>query len=152
MFGLALLVAYSIHLVLRKWKGQLIYTDDKQTKLLVSNTYEIDGKPDYIYKQYDMSFLPIELKNKKSNRPYIGDVMQLAAYFILIEEHYGKVKGGLLQYRNRSFYVRNSKRLRNKLINQLEQMKKMEKTETIRAFKKNERKCKNCVHRSICTQ
>jgi len=130
----------------------LIYSDDQDAKLLVSSTYQMHGKPDFVYKQFDNTYLPVELKHKESKRPHLGDVMQLASYFILVEENYGVVKRGLLQYKNRTFYIRNSKRLRNKLLKQIAEMNRLEEGEAVKGFKKNENKCRSCAHRSICNQ
>ncbi|AAM25185.1 MAG: CRISPR-associated protein Cas4 [Caldanaerobacter subterraneus] len=117
--------------------GKLIYVDKPQQvkgkgvvygKLLKSEKYGLTGKPDYIYQVGD-ELVPIELKSSDAeDSPYFKDVMQLVAYFVIIEEEYQKrVKRGRIVYRNAMFEVYNRKYLRKELLKILEQMRKMEK-------------------------
>ncbi|MFT9494356.1 MULTISPECIES: CRISPR-associated protein Cas4 [Bacillota] len=140
-------------MILRNIRGKLIYTDEPGTELLVSEVYQIDGKPDYIFKQPFGHLMPLELKRKKliGSDPYLGDVMQMAAYFLLIEENYKKKpRYGIIEYKNKKCLIRNSFLLRKRLIRQINEMKQVKEQEYVKGFRKNKNKCTNCSHRPIC--
>ncbi|MDI3312602.1 MAG: CRISPR-associated protein Cas4, partial [Thermoanaerobacterium sp.] len=81
-------------------RGKLIYIDKQEevkkdgviySKLLKSSKYGISGKPDYIY-DIGNELIPLELKSSKveGHSPLLKDVMQLTAYFLIIEEEFAK--------------------------------------------------------------
>ena len=64
--------------------------------------------------------MPVERKSRKlsTTGAYEGEILQLAAYCLLIEEHYGRpVLSGRLLYQDRSLDVPFDDRLRAKLLN-----------------------------------
>ena len=72
--------------------ASLVYTDETGGKLLVSEEWDLQGKPDYIFKKWFRNqYIPLEIKSGKAKEdwPHEGDLMQLLAYFILVEEAYG---------------------------------------------------------------
>ena len=116
----------------------LIYADQKQTgknedgfgKLLYSAKYDLRGKPDYIFKKrLGSAIIPVELKSgtiKASALPHAGDLLQLAAYFLLLEDVYGKRPPyGWLKYSDYMFYVRNTRNLRKEVKQTMADMRKM---------------------------
>lgn len=116
--------------------GKIVYLDKSKGvkekgaiygKLLKSDKYGLSGKPDYIY-QLGEELIPIELKSSEAeDSPYYKDVMQLVAYFLIIEDVYQKkVKRGRIVYRNTMFEVYNRRHLIKELLNILKQMKKMQ--------------------------
>ncbi len=134
----------------------LFYTDQKtkqegviHSKLLKSKTHNVKGKPDFIYKRvFGRALIPIELKSGTigdSPLPRQGDLMQLVAYFLIIEEEFGcKPRKGLLVYKDWMFRVRNTRRLRAKLKNTLEQMRTaLETHET--SSQPSYIKCRSCI-------
>lgn len=120
----------------------LVYTDqsaDKKeknveySKILYSEKYDIQGKPDYIFKKaIGRSFVPLEVKSGtigSDERPHKGDLLQLASYFIIIEDVYGvKPRYGKLVYRDYMFKVRNTRRIRKEVIKTVNSMRNMMKT------------------------
>lgn len=110
----------------KKKKPNVIYK-----KLLFSKKYNIQGKPDFVYKKFKTCYV-IELKSgaiKDAPIPHTGDLLQLVAYFLIIEDLYGyKVKKGKLIYSDYCFIVRNTRYLRKYLLNVLEDMRYMLKT------------------------
>ncbi len=100
-------------------------------KILYSKKYNIQGKPDFIYKKFNTCYI-IELKSgtiKNENMPHTSDLLQLVAYFLIIEDLYGyKVKKGKLIYSDYSFIVYNTRYLRKYLLKTLEDMRSMLKT------------------------
>ena len=78
---------------------RLIYTDQKikhsnnvvVSKLLKSEKFGLQGKPDFLYRGFFGKIIPVELKSGKigdSYFPHTGDMMQLAVYFIIVDEVY----------------------------------------------------------------
>ncbi len=100
-------------------------------KILYSEKYNIQGKPDFVYKKFNKCYV-IELKSgtiKNENMPHTGDLLQLVAYFLIIEDLYGyKVKKGKLIYSDYSFVVYNTRYLRKYLLRTLKNMRNMLKT------------------------
>lgn len=119
---------------------RLIYADQKdcvqtegKQKLLFSSKYNLQGKPDYIYqKRWGKGLLPLEEKSGKIGEnefPHPGDLMQLTAYFLLIEETYhSRPAKGYLRYRDGMFCVKNTAKRRREAIRTMEEMRKMLKT------------------------
>jgi CRISPR-associated exonuclease Cas4 len=98
--------------------GDVLYSDDDTTAdVLVSDAHRLVGKPDYIL-EHGGELIPVERKSRKlsTGGAYEGEILQLAAYCLLVEEHYGRsVLSGRLLYQNRSLDVPFDDRLRAKL-------------------------------------
>ena len=110
---------------------QLFYSDQKGGEkaegviygaILSSDRHGICGKPDYVFGRarggYDELY-PVELKSGEigtADAPHPGDLMQLAAYFVILEEMFdARVHKGRLVYKDCSFEIVNTRRLRNDL-------------------------------------
>ena len=117
---------------------RLIYSDERgrrrrgvvYSKLLRAEASELTGKPDMIYrKTIGRGLMPVELKSgriKNADAPHEGDLLQLAAYFVIIEEAYGvRPRLGRLVYDDGAFRVRNTHALRVKLAETLARMRYM---------------------------
>lgn len=135
--------------------GKLIYTDEGGGKLLVAEAYDLQGKPDYIFQSMLTGhYIPFEIKSGKCKdaAPHPGDLMQLAAYFVLIEAVYGKKPPyGKLVYSNKTFKVRNTRGLRRQLLRTLKQMRSMLEGHTSVKAEPSYIKCKNCVcQQTVC--
>lgn len=133
-----------------------IYADEKGAQLLVAETYNLHGKPDFIFETWCLKrYIPLEIKSgrlKEDEEPHPGDLYQLVAYFLIIEEVYGKKPPyGKLVYANKTFTVRNTARLRRELKAILKQMRGMLKGECMPGAEPTFMKCKNCVcQRTVC--
>ena len=80
----------------------LIYAAQKQGKrheedfgkLLYSAKYELQGKPDYVFQSPILKkIVPVELKSGEIDEeelPHHGDLLQLGAYFLILEDVYGQ--------------------------------------------------------------
>jgi len=141
--------------------GKIIYIDKSQEvkekgviygKLLKSDKYGLSGKPDYIY-QLGEELVPVELKSSEADdSPYYKDVMQLVAYFLIIEDVYQKrVKRGRIVYRNTMFEVYNRRHLRKELFNILKQMEKMQEGDYYPEVNPSFALCRFCLCRdTVC--
>ena len=98
---------------------RLIYSDGQGATLLKSHKHGLQGKPDFIFQsRFGRRLIPMELKSGKTptDGPFFGDLMQLAAYFLIIEESHGKrPKRGLLRYKDGMYVVKNTARRRREL-------------------------------------
>ncbi|KXL53557.1 hypothetical protein CLNEO_07830 [Anaerotignum neopropionicum] len=116
----------------------LIYADQKQNgkkdegfgKLLYSAEYELQGKPDYIYKKrFGKGIVPVELKSGsigESSLPHRGDLLQLGAYFLILEDVYKvRPKFGRLAYQDYIFVVKNTRSLRKEVMKTTKEMREM---------------------------
>ena len=117
----------------------IIYSDTKPKNkkydveygtLLKSDKLDIQGKPDLIFESCFLKrIVPVEIKSGKIKNeafPHYGDLMQLAAYFVIIEEEYSKkIKYGKLIYNDYMFIVYNTHKLRNELLCVIKDMRSM---------------------------
>ena len=116
----------------------LIYADQKQGKkheedfgkLLYSAKYELQGKPDYIFQNpITKKIVPVELKSGEIDEeelPHHGDLLQLGAYFLILEDVYGhKPPFGRIVYQDYMFEVKNTEKIRNEVLSTMKEMREM---------------------------
>jgi len=91
--------------------GNVIYTDTgtwrANSNVLHASEFHLVGKPDYLVEQNDGTIIPVEVKSSLApDTPWEGQVLQLAAYCLLVDFNYGvRPPYGILQYRDRAFAV-----------------------------------------------
>ncbi len=138
---------------------KLVYSDTNSEKydafILKSNTYKLRGKPDLIYKsRFTRKYYPIELKSGKlganATLPRDGDLMQLCAYFFIIEEHYNcKVPYGKLVYKDCTFIVKNNRYMKKTFHNLLKNMRSFSIANT--SYTPTKKVCSSCTLRfTVC--
>ncbi len=129
--------------------AQMIYSDERGAKLLFAPRSNLQGKPDFIFKTWFFGrYIPFEIKSAtlKEDEPHQGDLMQLVAYFLIIEEVYGKKPPyGKLVYANKTFKVKNTRALRKELVSILSEMRKMLEGQSDAQAEPSFVKCKNCI-------
>ncbi|HYN88138.1 MAG TPA: Dna2/Cas4 domain-containing protein, partial [Ardenticatenaceae bacterium] len=90
--------------------GRVVYSDAAEwrapPKPLRSDQYGLTGKPDYLVAQGD-DLIPIEVKpSRRARQPYEGDVLQLAAYCLLVESSSGRrPPHGLIVYADQQWEI-----------------------------------------------
>jgi CRISPR-associated exonuclease Cas4 len=134
--------------------GDLVYVDDDDDKLLVSDHFGLTGRPDYILKA-EGEFIPVERKSRNISRsgPYAGEVLQLAAYCLLVEEKYQRpVHHGRLQYLNRSVDVPFDLLLRERLMMALDALDNATSLRDVPPSHSNPARCRACGFRERCDQ
>lgn len=84
---------------------------------LFSARYQLTGKPDYLLKQ-GMVSIPVEVKpGRHATAPYESDLLQLAAYCLLVAETYDiPPPYGILRYAETSFRLRYTPAVRAELL------------------------------------
>lgn len=141
LFGVGLLLLVVGWLMLRRSttlrrqtglpEGRLIYADTSgqnwqaTPQPLFSATYQLVGKPDYLV-QTPTGMIPVEVKSSAAPRvPYLGHILQLAAYCLLVEEATGQTPPhGLLKYADALFEVDFNRELRAELLQVMAQVRR----------------------------
>ncbi|MCL4328140.1 MAG: Dna2/Cas4 domain-containing protein [Candidatus Thermoplasmatota archaeon] len=132
--------------------GRIVYGDlQSKGTVLRSNNYGLSGKPDMVIRTGNF-IIPYEYKSSRATNPRDGHLLQMAAYFLILEEVYPnlKIPYGVLKYEGSAFRVRNSLKLRTDL---LYTMREMRSTYSMpdRAHS-NPRRCISCSFRQSCPQ
>ncbi len=132
---------------------KVLYLEDKNDPVLVSDKWRLRGTPDIIIEEDDQ-LIPIEIKSsgKPKNLPF-SHMMQLISYAVLIEENYGReVKTGILNYPNGSYKIEITEHHKTLLKNILNEMDHIIETGEAHRNHNNQGKCAGCYRKSICPE
>ncbi len=120
---------------------------------LFSARYRLAGKPDYLV-QVGKALVPVEVKpGRLASEPYAGDVLQLGAYLLLVEEetaHHPPY--GLLRYGERTFEIIYTGGLRKEVIACLDEMRRLRGARRVRPQHDEPKRCLRCGHREHCSE
>ncbi len=136
--------------------GNVIYTDTgtwrANSDVLHDARLRLAGKPDYLVEQHDGSIIPVEIKSGMApNVPWDGQVLQLAAYCVLVEANYGvRPPYGILQYRDRAFAVDFTDDLESDLYELLDEMRATRDEPDPEPWHDERRRCVACGVRAQC--
>lgn len=162
--GLALLllavVALFWALGLRRGTGlpwaPVLYRDTARHRVdqpLYSRRYGLAGKPDYLIAVRGR-VVPVEVKPGRIARvPYQSDLMQLAAYCLLLEELHGSAPPyGLLRYADRTFRLDYTPHVREQVLHIVDEMRaRLDAADCARSH--NEvRCCRACGFFAVCDE
>ena len=119
---------------------------------LVARRLGLVGKPDYLI-QMRGRLIPVEVKpGRNAAHPYESDLMQLAAYCVLIEETTGVAPPyGLLRYAERTFRLSYTTRVREEVLTLLDEMRNALDNDCDRSHDDPAR-CWGCGFLSQCDQ
>jgi CRISPR-associated exonuclease Cas4 len=119
---------------------------------LVARRLGLVGKPDYLI-QMRGRLIPVEVKpGRNAAHPYESDLMQLAAYCVLIEETTGAAPPyGLLRYAERTFRLSYTARVREEVLTLLDEMRNALDNDCDRSHDDPAR-CWGCGFLSQCDQ
>ena len=133
--------------------GEVIYSDnDAVDEVLVSHRHGLAGKPDYISIEGE-EFIPVERKSRSvsATGAYEGEILQLAAYCLLVEERFGKpVRRGKLSFQNRSLEVPFDDQLRARLLDAVAELKSAEAMADVARSHNSPARCRGCGFRQAC--
>lgn len=136
--------------------GRLIYvdTDDEwrpADKPLYSAAHNLTGKPDYLV-ETSAGVIPVEVKSSRAPAvPYLGHILQLAAYSLLVEETTGQTPPhGWLQYADALFEVDFTPDLRRELLGTMADMRQARQTANVARDHQQPNKCRACGFLEIC--
>src|SRR5262245_19692053 len=166
-FGALLLLAFGLLLlaVSRRFgrksgmpQGEVIYEDasGQTQEPFISKRLLMAGKPDYLIKDRNGDLIPVEVKSSnapRAGRPYESHLMQLAAYFLLLEDVLQQpVPYGLIRYRNRTLRVANTDDLRARLMDVIAQMRRLMAREVARRTHNRAQRCSRCSVAHACDE
>ena len=135
--------------------GRIVYDDtgawQECPSPLFSQRYLLAGKPDYVVARGE-HLIPVEVKPRRTaGRPYLSDVLQLAAYCLLVEDNFeGMPPYGILKYATATFPVEYTARLRRQLLATMESMRHDLTTAEVAPNHHSPRRCGACGHRGHC--
>jgi CRISPR-associated exonuclease Cas4 len=133
--------------------GAVIYSDnDAVDEVLVSHRHGLTGKPDYISREGE-ELIPVERKSRSvsSSGAYEGEILQLAAYCLLVEERFGKpVRLGKILYQNRSPEIAFDDQLRSKLLDAIAELESAELMSDVARSHNSPARCRGCGFRQAC--
>ncbi len=91
---------------------------------LLSRRLGLVGKPDYLLAVRGRT-VPVEVKpGRTAQQPYASDLMQLAAYCVLVEEVEGVAPPyGLLRYADRTFRLEYTPEVRQEVVDLMQDMR-----------------------------
>ena len=119
-------------------------------KALFSAEHGLASRPDYLVQQ-GRYLIPVEVKPTRTARlPYRSDVLQLGAYCLLVEDAMGRPPHGLLRYREQTFQIPYTRRLRRHVLAALADMRRLAGARDVRPNHREPRRCVGCGHRSHC--
>jgi CRISPR-associated exonuclease Cas4 len=122
-------------------------------KPLIARRLGLVGKPDYLL-DLRGQIIPVEVKpGRRAARPYESDLLQLAAYCVLVEETSGVAPPyGLLRYAERTFRLDYTDRAREEVLAILDEMRaELDEPDCDRSHDE-ERRCLSCGFFEQCDQ
>jgi CRISPR-associated exonuclease Cas4 len=122
-------------------------------KPLISRRLGLVGRPDYLVELRGRT-IPVEVKpGRRASIPYDSDLMQLAAYCLLVEETSGDAPPyGLLRYAEHTFRLDYTPRVREELLTLIDEMREaLEAPECARSHE-DARRCAGCGFLDQCEE
>lgn len=118
---------------------------------LVSHRYRLTGRPDYLLEERGR-LIPVELKpTRRAPAPYEGDILQLAAYCLLVEETFEqRPPYGILRYAEQSWEIPFDAALRGRLLAVLETMERASTHPDLPRTHHQPARCAGCSQRHHC--
>lgn len=136
-------------------QGRVVYSDtgawSRVERPLFSRRYLLTGRPDYVVTEHG-TWVPVEVKPRRTAlQPYPSDILQLAAYCLLIEEIYGEAPSyGLIKYRDRTFAIDYTPELRQELLALLDDMREDRRSSDVPRNHESPARCRACGYQSVC--
>ncbi|NJN16041.1 MAG: CRISPR-associated protein Cas4 [Oscillochloris sp.] len=120
---------------------------------LYSKRYGLTGKPDYLIARRG-AWIPVEVKpGRQADQPYESDLLQLAAYCLLVEEHTNNPPPyGILRYAEHSFRLNYTDALRDEVIAILDEMRGLLDAEDAARSHDERRRCAGCGFATQCDE
>jgi CRISPR-associated exonuclease Cas4 len=137
--------------------GRIIHIDTVRLRrpegTLFSANYSLVGRPDYLV-NHGGKIIPIEVKSGAAPVvPYSSHLFQLAAYGLLIGEHFGQTPPfGVLKYRDRAVQIPFTERMMEETAALLERMQSESSAATIDRSHSERNRCRACGFRAACEQ
>jgi CRISPR-associated protein Cas4 len=137
---------------------RVIYADSPsdEGEVLVSRRYGLSGKPDYLLEGECDGLIPVEVKSSnapRSGNPHRSHLMQLAVYFLLVEDVLQQqAPYGLIRYRDRTLEIANTPELRSDLLDLIDLMSQQLLLTEVRRSHTQRTRCAGCSLAEICDE
>lgn len=137
--------------------GRVVYQDTDRHRSVerpVSSRCGLTGKPDYLVEAAN-GLIPVELKSRNCSNsgPREGEVAQLTAYCMLVEDSFGATPPhGIIQYADRSWPIRYTVRDRKRLLQILDEMREIRNSRTVHRDHQHAARCRACGYRAVCDE
>jgi CRISPR-associated exonuclease Cas4 len=138
-------------------EGKIVYADQglwgKPEKAFYDAFLGLTGKPDYLI-QSRQGIIPVEVKSMWAPRePYDSHVLQLGAYCLMAEQHFGsRPPYGLLRYLNRTFKISFTEELEDKVVETIQVIRGHKELDEVCRSHEQPNRCARCGYRSRCDQ
>ncbi|HEU4327673.1 MAG TPA: CRISPR-associated protein Cas4 [Roseiflexaceae bacterium] len=111
----------------------------------------LTGKPDYLIELRGVT-IPVEVKpGRRATVPYESDLMQLAAYCLLVEETSGAAPPyGLLRYAEHTFRLDYTPRVRDEVLALIDEMRELLEEDDCPRSHDEPPRCRACGFYSQC--
>lgn len=137
--------------------GRLVFADSidwqPAQQPLYSAAHKLIGKPDYLV-ETKKGIVPVEVKSTQTPQlPYLGHLLQLAAYCLLVEETTGRTPPhGLLKYADALYEVDFTPELRQELLLTMAEMRQSRLAGNVPRSHQQPNKCAACGLRHACDE
>ena len=136
--------------------GHVVASDGavgRPARIMRSAHYGISGKPDYLIEEHGR-IVPVELKpSRRGTSPWLRDVVQLAAYCLLLEEAEPRFAGyGYLRYAGRTFRIDFTESLRAQLLHTIAMLRADLTARDVSPNHDDPRRCARCALVARCGQ
>ena len=120
---------------------------------LIARRLGLVGRPDYLIERHGCT-IPVEVKpGRRAGRPYESDLMQLAAYCVLVEATTGTAPPyGLLRYAEQTFRLDYTEQTRDTLLALLDEMRDVLAEADCDRSHDDPRRCAGCGFFDQCEQ
>jgi CRISPR-associated exonuclease Cas4 len=138
-------------------RGRLIYADthtwQNTPQPLYSARYRLAGKPDYLVQTGD-GVIPVEVKSSMAPQvPYLGHILQVAAYCLLVEETSDQTPAhGWLKYADALFEIDFTWELRQELLDTMTTMRQSRMLADVPRSHDQPGKCVHCHFFEQCDE
>ncbi len=137
-------------------RARVVYTDtigrEQAGETLFSPQYRVAGKPDYLIASAD-GLIPVEVKpGRHAPTPYDGDVLQLLAYCLLVEETSGRPPYGLLRYATQTFRIDYTEGARTTLLDAVETIRAARLAGELHRSHDDPARCAACMFGEDCAE
>jgi CRISPR-associated exonuclease Cas4 len=163
--ALGLLVLSLILVAAARWQrnrlpfpsGRVIHIDTERLRkpegTLYSANYSLVGRPDYLINRGGR-IIPIEVKSGPAPvTPYPAHLYQLAAYALLVREHFGQAPPyGILKYRDRAIEIPITQPLLDEVAAVLRDIQADASAESVERSHTEAGRCRACGFRGACDQ
>ncbi|MDQ2806099.1 MAG: Dna2/Cas4 domain-containing protein [Chloroflexota bacterium] len=137
-------------------RARVVYTDagagGRATDSLFSRRYGLVGKPDYLL-EAEGGLIPVEVKpTRRAAEPYPGDILQLLAYCLLVEETHGRPAYGLLRYATATFRLDYTDAARAHLLETVAAIRAATRAGERRRSHSDAGRCAHCMFNEVCDE